>query len=263
MNFTAPQPKASQVEDINDNKYDSKEEQESRIANYKKEYARAKQHADELKLFKESGRLVDVGCSYGIFVKAAQDEGFDASGIEPAKNAAAYAKQKFHVNVFQGTLDEAKVKENTYDIVTLYDVLEHIPNLKPFLKEIRRVLKPGGFLVVQSPNVESYAFQILKTNWNWLLVPNHLWHFSKKSLSNVLEENGFTIKKVITEDAVYDFASNFKSTLHFPIISSGITFKILRKIIYIFSYGFIFIGTRVWSKQAKGGILRVYAQKTD
>ena len=76
-------------------KYNSTEEQESRLAIYNKEYQRAKLHILELQKFKTSGKFLDVGCSYGIGVKAAKDAGFDAYGIEPTQHAAKYAKKSF------------------------------------------------------------------------------------------------------------------------------------------------------------------------
>lgn len=257
--FTFPQPVS--MLDVNDTKYDSIEEKESRLAIFDKVYKRAQIQIQDIKQYKSSGKFLDIGCSYGICVKAAKDGGFDSYGIEPANSAATYAKKELHLNVFHGTLEKANIKNNTYDVITLFDVLEHIPDLDTFLKEVHRILKPGGLLVVQSPNVDSFAYRVLKVHWNWLLIPHHLWHFSYASLSNVLYKHGFSVKKGITEDNVYDFASNFRSTLHVPIFSSGLSFKVIRKIMYIISYGIIFVGTLLWSKQKKGGLLRVYAIK--
>ena len=217
----------------------------------------------ELQKFKTSGKFLDVGCSYGIGVKAAQDAGYDAYGIEPTKHAAIYAKKHLHERIIQSTLEKAKLRSDSFDIVTLYDVLEHIPNIKGFLKEIHRILKPGGLLAVQSPNIESFAARTLKTNWNWLLVPNHLWHFSSQSLSNVLKNSGFSVVLTTTEDNIYDFASNLKSNIHFPLLSSGVVFKGLRQILYICTYGFIALGTVMWHRIGKGGSLRIYSQKTE
>lgn len=257
LTFTSPQPVSSLIENINDSKYDSKEEMKSRLAIYDQEYKKAKRHIREILQYKNSGKFIDIGCSYGICVRAAKDTGFEAYGVEPARKAARYGKKQLHVNIFRGTLHEAKLKSNSFDVVTLYDVLEHIPDLKGFLGEIQRILKPKGLIVIQSPNIESYAARILKTSWNWLLVPNHLWHFSCSSLSYVLQKNGFSVKKCITEDNVYDFASNLASVFS----SSGFFYKLMKKVTYKFSYIIILIGTTIWSRKNKGGILRIYAIK--
>lgn len=237
----------------NEKVFDSVAERTARTAIYEREYARAIQHITELKRYKQSGRLLDVGCSYGISVKAAGDMGFDAWGVEPTKKAVAYAKKQLHLKVYHGTLDNVKFPSKSFDVVSLYDVLEHVPNLRLLLREIHRMLKPGGIIAIQSPNIESLAFSILRTRWNWLLVPQHLWHFSGRSLDRVLADAGFTVIGKTTEDNPYDFASNWKSTLRIRGVRYGL---------YLAAYAGITIGTHVWSMFGKGGLLRVYAQKT-
>lgn len=259
--FTHPRPRLAAIGHVNDQKYDSDDEKESRLAMYEKEYTRAKNHVLEIQKYVVSGTLLDIGCSYGICVKAANDLGFDASGIEPARHAAAYAKKVLHVHVFQTTIQKAHIKSNSFDVITLYDVLEHIPDIKSFLKEIRRILKPNGLLVVQSPNIESFAARILKTRWNWLLIPHHLWHFTPTSLLRVLINEKFTVIDTLTEDNVFDFSSNYKSTIALPIFSSGIIFKIIRKLIAMSAFLIIRVGTHVWAPLGKGGIIRMYARK--
>ncbi|HEX7042356.1 MAG TPA: class I SAM-dependent methyltransferase, partial [Patescibacteria group bacterium] len=257
--FTFPQPK--ETKQINQRIYDSKEELESRIANFPIEYQRAKEHVLKFKKYKKSGRYLDVGCSYGIGLKAAKDLGFDVLGVEPTKKAAEYAKKHFNVKVIQKTLENAKIKTNSFDVVSLYDVLEHIPNPNKFLQEIRRILKPHGLLVIQSPNIESVAFTLLRTNWNWLLVPNHLWHFSKASISNILDKNGFKTKKFITSDNIYDFSSNLKSKVFGYKVPETFIEKSFQKLVYIVSYGVIYGGSKLWIHAGKGGAFQVYAEK--
>lgn len=259
--FTSPHPARSSVIRFNEERYDSKNEQESRLAVYDKEYVRAKAHIQEVQQFRLSGKLLDVGCSYGIGVKVAGDMGFEAIGIEPTKKAAMYAKQTLKLNVLHSTLEKAKIPRSSIDIVTLYDVLEHVPNIHEFLKEIYRILKPGGLLVIQSPNIDSFAAKLLKTKWNWLLVPQHLWHFSFQSLPGILHASGFSVVWKTTEDNIFDFASNMKSSLTIPFFSSGFIFKMLRYMVYIWVYIFISIGTTIWRHMGKGGTLRFYATK--
>lgn len=260
--FTHPRHTSTAISHTNDLLYDSNDEQTSRLAIYDKEYGRAKKHIKEIQNYVSPGKLLDVGCSYGICVKVASDMGFLASGIEPAKGAAIYAKKILHVPVFQGTLEKAHFKKNSFDVVTLYDVLEHIPTIKPFLQEVRKILKPDGILVVQSPNIQSFAAEILKTHWNWLLIPHHLWHFTPASLSYVLTHEGFSVIETKTEDNVFDFSSNYKSTIHIPFFSSGIPFKVLRKGIATIAYIVILLGTHIWSPLGRGGIVRMYAKKS-
>lgn len=257
--FTFPQPKATKL--INQVVYDSKKELESRIANFPIEYQRARVHVLNFMKYKKSGKYLDVGCSYGIGLKAAHDLGFDVIGVEPTKKAANYARKHFKLEIIEKTLEKAKIKSNTFDVISLYDVLEHVPNLHKFLTEIRRILKPEGLLVIQSPNIESYAFKLLTVNWNWLLVPNHLWHFSKKSISKLLKENGFLVEKFITEDVVYDFSSNFKSKIFHYRLPKYTLKKVFQKLTFLVLYGTVYICTLFWSQFEKGGTLQIYAIK--
>lgn len=257
--FTFPETKEPLR--INKSRYDSQEELDSRIANFAKEYQSAKNHVLAFMKYKKKGKYLDIGCSYGIALKAARDLGFDVTGIEPTKKASDYARKTFHVKIIQKTLEKSKLKNNTYDVVSLYDVLEHVPNLKIFLKEIYRILKPNGLLVIQSPNIESYAYSLLKISWNWLLVPNHLWHFSKKSITKLLGENGFNVINFTTQDNVYDFSSNLNSKIFLYKRPKNLSEKIYQKFTYILCYSAVYLGTKMWSYAGKGGTLQIYAEK--
>ena len=251
--FTYPQPLKKAVTSHNTEVFNSEKELLGRTSIFEKEYARAQKHVREVMRFKPGGKLLDIGCSYGILVKAAKDLGFDARGVEPTKRAASYAAKRLHLSVIHGTVETASFAKNSFDVITLYDVLEHIPDFKKFLKEIRRILKSDGILVIQSPNVDSFAFRLLKTRWNWLLVPQHLWHFSGRSLTHVLADAGFSVIWKTTEDNPYDFASNLKSTL---------SVRGVRYAVYLAVYGAIAAGTKIWSRMGRGGLIRVYAEKT-
>lgn len=258
--FTYPQPD-TRWEEFNNERYDSKKDKEAYLGIYNKIYKRAKKYASYIKRYKRNGRYLDIGCSYGIYLKAAREAGYTVSGVEIAPHAARYAKKELKLDVFDGTLEKVKFKKHTFDIVTLYDVLEHVPDIQKFLKEIYRIMKPGGVLVVQSPNSRSFAFKVLGTQWNWLLVPNHLWHFSYPVLNTILLDNGFVSKYHTTWDDVYDFSTNLRTVILGPFYKVKIIQKILKRIIYPILYTSILLGTMIWSRYDKGGSLRIYAIK--
>ncbi|HEX8965371.1 MAG TPA: hypothetical protein VF820_02975, partial [Patescibacteria group bacterium] len=106
-----------------------------------------------------------------------------------------------------------------------------------------------------------YAYKVLKTKWNWLLVPNHLWHFSKRSVSFLLNDNGFIIKNFTTEDVAYDFSSNLKSKIFHYKIPNRFNEKVLQKSLYMLFYLAIIVGSRIWINFEKGGSFQVYATK--
>lgn len=259
--FTYPQPSIQSTVRHNNEIFDSETEKNNRVAVFDSEYARAKGHVEEIKRFKSGGRYLDIGCSYGIAVRAAGNMGFEAFGVEPTKRAAQYARKNLQLNVSHGTVTDAHFPSKYFDVISMYDVLEHIPKFTNELKEVHRILKPDGVLAIQSPNIESFAAKALMMHWNWLLVPQHLWHFSAASLTRVLTDAGFTVVWKTTEDNVYDFASNYKSTIHIPLLGTGILFKVVRQLLYIAAYMTILCGTQLWCSVGKGGLLRVYAVK--
>lgn len=259
--FTFPQSRENLLGDKNGQLYNSLEEKESRIANFRIEYKKAVRHILSLKRFKKQGKLLDVGCSYGITLKAAKDLGFSAYGIEPTSHAVEYAVKELKQEVLKGKLESNTLRNVKFDIITLYDVLEHLPDLDKNLRIIYRLLKKDGVLVIQSPNADSYAMTFLRANWNWLLVPYHLWHFTSKSISNVLEKNHFSIITTETQDDVYDFASNI-TTKYFPRTNDSISRKVKRKLFYLSAYSFISISSIIWNLFKKGGQIIVYAKKS-
>lgn len=257
--FTYPQPK--NIKKVNDSLYDSENELKQRLNQYENEYFRAKRHIISFMRFKKEGKYLDVGCSYGIGVKVAKDLGFDSLGIEPTGNAVKCAKNLLRIRVLRKTLYQANFTDNSFDIVTLYDVLEHIPNPRKFLYEARRILKKDGLLVIQCPNIKSLAYFFLRKEWNWLLIPNHLWHFDLSTLSKLLTELNFTIVETTTEDNIFDFASNMESKLFSYKLPKNVLDKIFHKLIYFSLFIFLSLGTFFWSKVNTGGILQIYAIK--
>ncbi|MFH1199925.1 MAG: class I SAM-dependent methyltransferase, partial [Candidatus Micrarchaeota archaeon] len=103
----------------------------------------------------QKGRILDVGCAAGFFLKAAKESGWEECGVEPSKWLADYGNKKLGLDIKAGTLAQAKFPAGHFDVVTLWDVLEHVPDPAAELDEVRRVLAPGGLLVVNYPNFGS------------------------------------------------------------------------------------------------------------
>lgn len=157
----------------------------------------------ELKEFKKEGCLLDVGCGVGTFLKLAKKEGFEVYGTEISEYACTYVKNRLKINIFSGDLEKAHFSPESFDIVTIWHTLEHLPNPLATLKEIHRILKKDGLLVVAVPNLNNYIVRIL-----YLLAKSkrllffsgqakewHLYHFSNKTLMSMLKKAGFKIIK--------------------------------------------------------------------
>lgn len=140
---------------------------------------------------KKSGILFDIGAATGFFLNIAQARGFAVSGVEISKFAADKARQS-GLTVHEGSIKDANLEDNSLDVVTMFDVIEHMPEPFSEIKEVYRVLKPGGLVVINTPNGESFLARLLKTGWHLVVPPEHLYYFSPRNLGRYLSENGFS-----------------------------------------------------------------------
>ena len=141
------------------------------------------------------GRILDVGCGSGLNVWLYQQAGWDAIGVEPADSAAATARS-MGLDVRTGTLDEVRFPSSYFDVITMYQVLEHIANPRTVLEECHRILKPGGKLLVSVPNIECYDLRLFGSGWLPLEVPRHLCHYSTQTLGRLARDCGFRVDRV-------------------------------------------------------------------
>jgi len=160
----------------------------------------------QIKKYQSQGNLLDVGCSYGLFLNEARKFGFKVCGIEKEKIAADFAQARFGLKIINQDFED--LKDGQFDVIVFIDVLEHLPNLRKVLVKVKKNLKRNGVLFIQCPNINSLVYKITKEKWNWLLPKVHLYHFSTKSLRKVLEENGFKTSSVKTYDDISEFAYN-------------------------------------------------------
>jgi len=142
------------------------------------------------------GNLLDVGCGVGLLLDVARGRGYQVSGVEISPYAADIARQRYRLEVHTGALQEAKYGDNTFDVVIMNHVIEHLPDPPAVLVEIRRILKPGGALAVGAPNFASLFRRALRSRWPSLLPEQHLWHFSPATLEKLLARSGFSVETV-------------------------------------------------------------------
>ncbi|GAA0737150.1 class I SAM-dependent methyltransferase [Gaetbulibacter jejuensis] len=155
--------------------------------------------------FSVSGKtILDVGCGTGDFLQTAKNNSWNVYGIEPNEKARAIANSKTKNQVFDtNTLQE--FESGTFDVITLWHVLEHLPNLETEIQNLNRLLKPNGRLVIAVPNFKSYDAKHYNAFWAAYDVPRHLWHFSQTSISKLFSKNNLEIEKTLpmTFDAFY------------------------------------------------------------
>jgi SAM-dependent methyltransferase len=139
------------------------------------------------------GRLLDVGAATGFFVEQARAAGWDAIGVEPSEWAAAYARDELGVDVRTGTLESLQLPDETFDVVTMWEVIEHLSDPRATLAEAHRILRPGGRLVLSTPDAGSLAARITGPRWlGWRKVPEHVFFFDRVTLDRLLRQAGFS-----------------------------------------------------------------------
>lgn len=153
---------------------------------------------DDIEPYRGSGRLLDVGCSIGLFLEQASERGWDGVGIEFSEKARSYAHEMFGLEVIQQPLADSGLEPESFDVVTLLSVLEHTTEPRRMLREIAAVLKPGGALYIVVPNVESLACRVLHERAATFDGRNHLVYFSAQTLNDALGREGYTAELTTT-----------------------------------------------------------------
>lgn len=144
------------------------------------------------------GRLLDLGCGIGYFADFVRRRGWEVSGIEPSGWAATYAQDCFQLNIFNGSLVKAHFPEKTFDLITLWDVLSHLENPLDTLKEINRILKNGGLILLRVPIRYAFSFRFaqamscfIRNSQSIIHFPYQIYHFNTMSLKLLLFQSGF------------------------------------------------------------------------
>ena len=157
-------------------------------AAYRTDYERARRLLTQR--FPQGGRILDVGCGRGFFLQSLGKE-WERHGVEPSQSAADYAARENGIPVHAGSLFSVKLPDAFFDVVTLFDVMEHLAEPAKIVAEVRRVLKPGGSLLIGTGNCGSLAARLAGAQWVYLAIPDHVSFFSEASLRRVLAAAGF------------------------------------------------------------------------
>lgn len=148
---------------------------------------------EEIKGLVFPGRLLDIGCGAGFFLQLAAQTGYTVKGVEISPYAVDYARNKLGLPVFMGELEAADLTPESFDIVTLWHILEHVRDPKAFLGQVNRLLKVNGLLAVEVPNIGSSAARVAGTNWELMAPKEHFYYFDSTTLQQYLEEAGFIV----------------------------------------------------------------------
>jgi len=152
----------------------------------------------------EEKSILDVGMGTGDFLSACQNNGWQVTGIEPNEKAKAIANSKLKLktqHIFNSITDlqlsTQQSAPSTYDVITMWHVLEHVPNLTAYISQLKSLLKTNGTLIVAVPNFKSYDAKYYKEFWAAYDVPRHLWHFSKKAITELFLKENMEVVKIL------------------------------------------------------------------
>ncbi|MDD2501568.1 MAG: class I SAM-dependent methyltransferase [Geobacter sp.] len=257
IGITTPFPSDSEIGDSNADIY--RVDQRGSLYLRKQSYYERRYHLQlrNIKRFVPGGRLLDIGCNIGLFLSCARTEGFDVEGIEFNKESAAFGSKHFDLLIHTRSLDEINYPDQTFDVITMYDVLEHIPDLHEILAAVSRILKPDGVLVVQSPNIDSLMARLTGSAWNWLTPPDHLYHFTPPTMQRLLSDQGFNVIECSTWEPAKEFSSNLIAAWH----ERGYIPKLLRSLLRDLRIVWvpIVIFQRYWWRRGQGGLVALIA----
>ncbi|NNT71089.1 class I SAM-dependent methyltransferase [Flavobacterium sp. IMCC34852] len=141
----------------------------------------------------QKGKLLDIGAGTGDFLVVAKNDGWQITGIEPSAKAKGIAIQK-GVTFAQGLTE---LESNSFDVITMWHVLEHVPNLEEYISELKRLIKPTGTIIIAVPNFKSFDANFYGKYWAAFDVPRHIWHFSKTAIEKLFAEKEIKLVEVL------------------------------------------------------------------
>jgi 2-polyprenyl-3-methyl-5-hydroxy-6-metoxy-1,4-benzoquinol methylase len=166
------------------------------LESWEERAATFKDHLKILSRYNNGGHdLLDLGCYAGIFLDEAKKLGYNTVGVEPSEWAADHARRKTGANVLCGSWDEVLLPEDCFDIVTMWDIVEHLEDPSACFKKVRGWLKKGGIVAVATHNIKGWFARLTRRKYPWLM-RFHLYHFEPRTLAAMLLKNG--LKPILT-----------------------------------------------------------------
>jgi 2-polyprenyl-3-methyl-5-hydroxy-6-metoxy-1,4-benzoquinol methylase len=145
----------------------------------------------------EVRRFLDIGCATGMLLEDMRRRGWEVQGVDVCAEAAEFGRKSRKLDIFAGTLSEARFEAGRFSVAHFSHLIEHVPDPRGFLSEVHRVLAPGGLALLTTPNIGGLQARIFGTRWR-SLIPDHLTLFSKETLGRLLRETGFSVQTTAT-----------------------------------------------------------------
>jgi 2-polyprenyl-3-methyl-5-hydroxy-6-metoxy-1,4-benzoquinol methylase len=164
-----------------------------------------------------SGRALDVGCAAGFCMAALRERGFDTYGVEVSEEIGSHARDHFGFGdaVHFGTLDTVPHADASFDLITMWDVVEHVPDPRALLVKARALLAPGGLLVLETQDIDSRFARVLGPRWHHYKHAEHIYHFTPATATELVGRAGFAVERL-----THRFGGKYVS-LHFIAERAG------------------------------------------
>ena len=188
-----PRPTPSSLRERYDEAYSA-----AYVRKSEKKLKRSRHRVKRLKReYRLDGRWLDVGCSAGFVVKAAEEAGFEAHGVDIEASGIEYGRNTLGLERLAcGALADQRYPDGHFNAISAYDVLEHVPALRIFVRELKRILAPGGVIDIGTPDIGHWRVPQALSTWNELKPSEHLYYFDRTTLRRLLSGNGLCIDRV-------------------------------------------------------------------
>lgn len=173
-------------------------------------------------------KILDIGCGRGWLLFACRELNMEVVGTEISELSSKFAREELKLEVIPEDVTNCNFPDKGFDIINAAHSFEHLPNPKEVMLEVKRILKKDGCLVLTIPNMESFNAKITGKNWFPLDIPHHYYHYSLKTINNLLAVNGLKIKKINYGSTEYDLFSILQSFLNGVCSKHSFLYNLLR-----------------------------------
>lgn len=146
--------------------------------------------------FYKTGNILDIGCGTGEFLNVCKNAKWNCIGIEPDDDAREMGKNNYSLDV-RPELEINNLASESFDIITMWHVLEHVPDLNQRILDLKRLLKPKGIIIIAVPNCDSYDAKVYKEHWAAYDVPRHLYHFTPASIEHLFKKHQLKMFRIM------------------------------------------------------------------
>jgi len=171
------------------------------------------------------GRLLDIGCAAGFFLKVAQDADWSVEGIEPNRGLAEWGQKKYGLPIKTVDFLNSNYPPASFEVITFWDVLEHVHDPRAYLHEAYSILKPGGFIFINFPDFGSRLARIFGEKW-WFLSPVHIYYFDRRTLKKMMEDEGYDVKVMMAHSQTLSLGYLFKRFADYSKFISNVGMKV-------------------------------------